>query len=110
MPVLQRHSSRGSHRYLLSALRQQSFSFAMPGVWWRARERLEVLRELRAKRGVMKTQNSAKGIVFLSAVRTPFGTYGGALRDVSVTDFTVTAANAAIERAGIAPGDIESTT
>ncbi len=72
---------------------------------------MEVLRELRAKRRVgVKTQNSVQDVVFLSAVRTPFGTYGGALRDVSVTDFTVTAAKAAIERAGIAAIDIDSTT
>ena len=58
----------------------------------------------------MKTQNSSRDVVFLSAVRTPFGTYGGALRDVPVTDFTVAAATAAIQRAGIGPEDIDSTT
>lgn len=58
----------------------------------------------------MKTQNSARDIVFLSAVRTPFGTYGGALRDVSVVDLTVHAAKAAIERAGIAAADVDATT
>jgi acetyl-CoA acetyltransferase family protein len=57
----------------------------------------------------MKTQNSAQDIVFLSAVRTPFGTYGGALRDVSVVDFTVHVAKAAIERGGIAAGDVDAT-
>ena len=57
----------------------------------------------------MKTQNSAGDIVFLSAVRTPFGTYGGALRDVPVVDFTVYAAKAAIERAGIAASDVDET-
>src|SRR5512142_964286 len=31
-------------------------------------------------------------IVFLSAVRTPFGTFGGSLRDVTVSDFTTVAA------------------
>lgn len=49
-------------------------------------------------------------IVFLSAVRTPFGTYGGALRDVPVVDFTVHAAKIAIERAGISAEDIDATT
>ncbi|HEY4955236.1 MAG TPA: acetyl-CoA C-acetyltransferase [Gemmatimonadaceae bacterium] len=53
--------------------------------------------------------NSIRDIVFLSAVRTPFGTYGGALRDVPVVDFTVHAAKAAIERAGIAATDIDAT-
>jgi acetyl-CoA acetyltransferase family protein len=49
------------------------------------------------------------GIVFLSAVRTPFGTFGGALRDMPVSDLTTVAAKAAIERAGIDAGDIDST-
>ena len=48
-------------------------------------------------------------IVFLSAVRTPFGTFGGSLRDVTVSDFTTVAAKAAIERAGIAAADVDST-
>jgi acetyl-CoA acyltransferase 2 len=56
----------------------------------------------------MKTDGAARGIVFLSAVRTPFGTYGGALRDVPVVDFTVYAAKAAIERAGIDASDVDS--
>jgi len=57
----------------------------------------------------MKTQNSTHDIVFLSAVRTPFGTYGGSLRDIPVVDFTVVAAKAAIERAGIAATDVDAT-
>jgi acetyl-CoA acetyltransferase family protein len=56
----------------------------------------------------MKTDGAARGIVFLSAVRTSFGTYGGALRDVPVVDFTVYAAKAAIERAGIDASDVDS--
>ena len=48
-------------------------------------------------------------VVFLSAVRTPFGTFGGSLRDVTVSDFSTVAARAAIERAGIEPGEIDST-
>lgn len=48
------------------------------------------------------------GIVFLSAVRTPFGTFGGALRDVTATDFTTHAAKAAIERSGIGADEIDS--
>ena len=48
-------------------------------------------------------------IVFLSAVRTPFGTFGGSLRDVTVSDFTTVAARAAIERAGIEAADVDST-
>ncbi len=49
-------------------------------------------------------------VVFLSAVRTPFGTYGGALRDIPAVDFTTHAAKAAIHRAGIDAADIGSTT
>ena len=58
----------------------------------------------------MTTQNSGQDIFFLSAVRTPFGTYGGSLRDVSVVDFTTHAARAAIERAGIDATDVDATT
>jgi acetyl-CoA acetyltransferase family protein len=47
-------------------------------------------------------------VVFLSAVRTPFGTFGGTLRDVPVSDFTTVAAKAAIERARIDASDIDS--
>lgn len=47
-------------------------------------------------------------IVFLSAVRTPFGTFGGSLKDISVTDFTTVAAKEAIKRAGIEAAEIDS--
>ncbi|MBP6572482.1 MAG: acetyl-CoA C-acyltransferase [Gemmatimonadales bacterium] len=40
-------------------------------------------------------------IVFLSAVRTGFGTFGGALKDHSATDLGVIAAEAALARAGL---------
>lgn len=58
----------------------------------------------------MTTQNSGQDIFFLSAVRTPFGTYGGSLRDVPVVDFTSHVARAAIERAGIDATDVDATT
>jgi acetyl-CoA acetyltransferase family protein len=45
-------------------------------------------------------------IVFLSGVRTPFGTFGGTLRDISAVDLTVHAATAALERAGVEPADV----
>ncbi len=54
----------------------------------------------------MGTQGTATDIVILSAVRTPFGTFGGTLRDISAVDLTVVAAKAAIERAGIEGADI----
>src|SRR4026207_1004785 len=47
-------------------------------------------------------------VVFLSAVRTPFGTYGGTLKDMPVSDLTTVAAKAAIERAAIEATDIDS--
>src|SRR5438270_6190017 len=52
---------------------------------------------------------STPGIVFLSAVRTPFGTYGGKLKDTSPVDLAVHASKHAIERAGIAAADIDQT-
>ncbi len=57
----------------------------------------------------MGTQNSASDIVFLSGVRTPFGTFGGALRDISAIDLAVLASKATIARAGIAPSSIQQT-
>ena len=48
-------------------------------------------------------------VVFLSAVRTPFGTYGGTLKDLPVSDLTTVAAKAAIQRAGIEAADVDST-
>ena len=48
-------------------------------------------------------------MVFLSGVRTPFGTFGGALKDVSAIDLAVHASKAAIERAGITATEIDQT-
>jgi acetyl-CoA acetyltransferase family protein len=47
-------------------------------------------------------------LVFLAAKRTPFGTYGGALKDVSATDLAVHASKAAIAQARIKPDDIDN--
>src|SRR3989449_11692796 len=47
-------------------------------------------------------------LVFLSAKRTPFGTYGGALKDVSATDLAVHAAKAAVAQAGVKPEDVDN--
>ena len=49
------------------------------------------------------------GVVFLSAVRTPFGTFGGKLKDFSPIDLAVHASKAAIERAGVGATDIDQT-
>jgi len=57
-----------------------------------------------AQRG---TQGSTANVVFLSGVRTPFGTFGGAFKDMSAVDLTVHAAKAAIARAGVAPTDVQ---
>jgi 3-oxoadipyl-CoA thiolase len=45
--------------------------------------------------------------VVLSAVRTPVGRYGGALANIRPDDLAATAIAAAVERAGIVPGEIE---
>ena len=55
----------------------------------------------------MKTQGQARDVVFLSAVRTPFGTFGGTLKDLSAIDLTVHAATAAMQRAGVEPAAIQ---
>ncbi|HET9777327.1 MAG TPA: acetyl-CoA C-acetyltransferase, partial [Gemmatimonadaceae bacterium] len=47
--------------------------------------------------------------VFLSAVRTPFGTFGGKLKNLSPVDFAVVASKCAIERAGVAATDVDQT-
>jgi len=45
-------------------------------------------------------------IVILSAVRTPFGTMGGALKDLTATDIAVHSATAALDLAGVSPEDV----
>ncbi len=45
--------------------------------------------------------------VILSAVRTPVGRYGGVLAEVRPDDLASTAIGAAVERAGVEPGEIE---
>src|SRR5664279_3518115 len=49
-----------------------------------------------------------KEIVFLSAVRTPFGTFGGTLKDFSGIDLAVFAAKEAMSRAKIEPKEISA--
>lgn len=57
----------------------------------------------------MTTTARSGGIVFLSAVRTPFGTFGGRLKSISAVDLAVHASKVAVERAGIQPADVEQT-
>ena len=49
------------------------------------------------------------GVVFLSAVRTPFGTFGGKLKNLSPIDLAVVASKYAIERSGVAATDVDQT-
>ena len=46
-----------------------------------------------------------KDVVILAARRTPFGTFGGALKDLTATDLAVHAAVAAIAQAGVPAAD-----
>jgi acetyl-CoA acetyltransferase family protein len=55
----------------------------------------------------MGTQGHERDIVFLSGRRTPFGTFGGTLKDLSANDLGVLAARSAIERSGAAAQDID---
>ncbi len=50
---------------------------------------------------------STPEVVFLSGVRTPFGAFGGALKDLTATQLGVIAAKAAIARAGISAAEVE---
>jgi len=49
---------------------------------------------------------SRDDVVFLAGKRTPFGTYGGTLKDLSATDLGVHASRAALAQAGTAPADL----
>ena len=54
-------------------------------------------------RGRMKTQGGNVDVVFLSGVRTPFGSFGGTLKDWSAIDLAAHASKTALERSGVAP-------
>ncbi|HET7563393.1 MAG TPA: acetyl-CoA C-acyltransferase [Gemmatimonadaceae bacterium] len=54
----------------------------------------------------MNTQGSARDIVFLSGVRTPFGTFGGTLKDLSAIELAAQAASCALARAHVEPDEI----
>ena len=49
-----------------------------------------------------------KDVVIASIVRTPVGTFGGALKDVSAVDLGVVAVKEAIQRANITPQQVEN--
>jgi acetyl-CoA C-acetyltransferase len=48
-----------------------------------------------------------KEVYIVSAVRTPMGSFGGALAEVSATQLGATAIKAAVDRAGIKPADVQ---
>src|SRR6266568_8962675 len=60
--------------------------------------------ELTASRG---QGASMKDIVLIDGARTPFGTFGGALRETSATELGVIAAKAALERSKVDPKQID---
>ena len=49
----------------------------------------------------------SKDIVFLSGKRTPFGTFGGTVKDWSATDLAVVAAKAALAQANVRPEEVD---
>ena len=57
----------------------------------------------------MKTQGSATDVVFLSGVRTGFGSFGGSLKDLSAIELGATASRQALERSGVPAGDVGHT-
>ncbi|HEU4464796.1 MAG TPA: acetyl-CoA C-acyltransferase, partial [Gemmatimonadota bacterium] len=46
-------------------------------------------------------------IVLVAGVRTPFGAFGGSLKDLSANDLGVVAAKAALDRSGFGPGEVD---
>ncbi|HEY2650449.1 MAG TPA: beta-ketothiolase BktB [Solirubrobacteraceae bacterium] len=50
---------------------------------------------------------AVSGVVISSAARTPIGSFGRSLRDVPPTELGASAARAAVERAGLDPGQVE---
>lgn len=57
----------------------------------------------------MKTQGSATDVVFLSGVRTGFGSFGGSLKDLSAIDLGAIASRHALERSGVPAGEVGHT-
>jgi acetyl-CoA acyltransferase 2 len=55
----------------------------------------------------MKTVSKTEEIWILSAKRTAFGTFGGALKDLTATDLAVESAKAALAQAKISPEDVQ---
>lgn len=58
-------------------------------------------------RDVGRVVGTVSSVVISSAARTAIGSFGRSLRDVAPTELGATAARAAIERAGLDPGQVE---
>ena len=54
----------------------------------------------------MGTQGFDTDVVFLSGKRTPFGTFGGSLKDFTATDLGTISATAALDSAGMDPAQV----
>jgi acetyl-CoA acetyltransferase family protein len=52
-------------------------------------------------------KNSKDSLVFLAGKRTPFGSFGGSLKDIHPVDLTVSAARAALAQAKVSPEEIQ---
>src|SRR5215208_606967 len=57
----------------------------------------------------MRDTSKYPGVVFLAAVRTPFGTFGGKLKGFSPIDLAVHASKSALDRAGVDPIAVDQT-
>jgi acetyl-CoA acetyltransferase family protein len=55
----------------------------------------------------MKTQGQQHDVLFLSAARTGFGSFGGTLKDLSAIELGAIAARGALERSTLAPAEID---
>src|SRR3990167_3350097 len=55
----------------------------------------------------MTPSSGDQDIIVLRGARTPFGDFGGALKDLGAVDLGVHAARAALERGGVAPDHVE---
>jgi acetyl-CoA acyltransferase 2 len=52
-------------------------------------------------------ENMGNNVYIIEGARTPFGTFGGALKDISAVDLGVISAKAAIERSGISAAAVD---
>jgi len=55
----------------------------------------------------MRSVSANEEIWFLSGKRTAFGTFGGALKDLTATDLAVESAKAALQQAKVSPEDVQ---